>query len=131
MLHRVLIVDDDIGNLALYTHILQKRFEVEIALSAENALGVLRECGPFDVIVSDMCLTGMDGIQFLARAREQDPDCVRIMMSGYADLRSVLDAVNKGGIFRLLTKPIMPDDLVEAVMAGVKEHERLVARLPM
>ena len=67
------------------------------------------------------------GIQFLARVREIAPDTVRMMLSGYADLQSAIEAVNEGNIFRFLTKPCSRPTLVKAIDAGLTQYRLVTA----
>src|SRR5207253_45911 len=66
-----------------------------------------------------------DGVEFLTRARAAHPDLVRVLLTGYADVRQAVNAVNHGGVFRFLTKPCSPADLLTAVDAAAEQY-RLV-----
>jgi len=125
MTRRILFVDDDPNVLEAYQRGLRKLFQIETALGAERALTMLDAKRPYDVIVSDMRMPGMDGIQLLGKVREHAPDTVRIMLTGFADLQTAVEAVNEGNIFRFLTKPCPPQTLAKALLAGVEQH-RLV-----
>src|SRR4030042_1602116 len=81
----------------------------------------------YAVIVSDLRMPGMDGIHFLARARELVPDSVRIMLTGFADLQTAVDAVNPGHIFRFPTKPCEPQVLEIALEMGVSQYRLVMA----
>ena len=80
---------------------------------------------PFVVVVSDLQMPEMNGIDFLKAVRERSPDTTRILLTGNADLSSAVSAVNEGNIFRFLTKPCPNEVLIQAVSAGVEQH-RLV-----
>jgi CheY-like chemotaxis protein len=82
----------------------------------------MQEGGPYAVVISDMRMPGMSGSEFLARARRQAPDTVRMLLTGYTDLGAAAAAVNEGNIFRFLTKPCAKEDLVAAIGAGVEQH---------
>lgn len=127
MSQRVLFVDDDEVILAAIRHQLRKQFKFDTALNAEEALALIEHSGPYAVIVSDMHMPDMDGITLLARARERYPDIVRIMLTGVADLQVAIDAVNKGSIFRFLTKPWPPEVLVSAISAGIEQHRLITS----
>lgn len=126
MSEKILIVDDDANILAAYRRQFHKEFKLELALGGEDGLSLLKERGPFAVIVADMHMPGMNGIQFLAKAREHAPDTVRIMLSGYADFETAIGAVNQGYIFSFLTKPCPPETMAGAIYAGVEQY-RLVS----
>ncbi len=87
----------------------------------------VRARGPFAVIVSDLRMPKMDGIQFLARVRETAPDSVRMMLTGNADLQTAIEAVNEGNIFRFLTKPCESHLLIKAVADGIRQHQLVVS----
>jgi response regulator RpfG family c-di-GMP phosphodiesterase len=125
MNNKVLCVDDDANVLEGYRRGLRKLFPIETALGAEQALTLLDTQEPYAVIVSDLRMPGMDGIQLLSKVRERAPDTVRIMLTGFADLQTAVEAVNEGNIFRFLTKPCPSQLLAKALVAGVEQH-RLV-----
>ncbi|SPF32385.1 conserved hypothetical protein [Syntrophobacter sp. SbD1] len=124
---KILFVDDDPNILAGFERQLRKTFTVETALGGEQGLIAVSGKGPFSVIVSDLRMPGMDGIQFLSRVKEAAPDSVRIMLSGNADLHAAIDAVNDGHIFRFLTKPCEPQTLSNALAAGIRQYQLICA----
>jgi response regulator RpfG family c-di-GMP phosphodiesterase len=121
-MRRILCVDDERNVLLGLQRQLRKQFELEISSAPEDALKVLREGGPFAVVVSDMRMPRMDGVEFLGRVREIAPDTVRIMLTGNADQQTAIDAVNKGHIFRFLNKPCSPDLLAMTLEAALEQH---------
>ncbi|MGA2936020.1 MAG: HD domain-containing phosphohydrolase [Syntrophobacteraceae bacterium] len=127
MLVKILFVDDDPNILAAFHRQLRKYFPVHTAMGGEEGLRAVVEQDPFAVIVSDLRMPGMDGIQFLSRVREIAPDSVRIMLTGNADLSTAIDAVNEGNIFRFLTKPCEQKTLIKALSAGVRQYQLITA----
>jgi FixJ family two-component response regulator len=132
----VLFVDDEPAILATfvrqfrYAALRRERaalppFDVRTALGAEAAFEVLREPGNVAVIVADLRMPGMDGVRFLEEARGLAPDAVRMMLTGQADMTTAVDAINRGAIFRFLTKPCEHQALAAAVDAALEQH-RLV-----
>jgi len=117
-------VDDDPKILAAFQRQLRKKVAIETVESGSEGLEVLRRDGPFSLVVTDYCMPSMNGIEFLGRAREISPETVRIMLTGSADLGAAIQAVNQGNIFRFLTKPCSPENLLEAVQAGIYEYRR-------
>ena len=124
MSNRVLFVDDDPKILAAFQRQLRKKVTIETVESGAEGLEVLRRDGPFSVVVTDYCMPTMNGIEFLGRAREIAPETVRMLLTGSADLGAAIQAVNQGNIFRFLTKPCSPDNLLEAVQTGIQEYRR-------
>jgi len=127
MADKILCVDDELSILSAYQRGLRKLVDVDIAQGGEAALIALAQGGPYAVIVSDMNMPGMNGIQFLAKAREISPDSVRIMLTGANDLATAMSAVNEGNIFRFLTKPCAPELLAKSIEAGIRQYRLVTA----
>lgn len=127
MADKILFVDDDPNILAAFHRQLRKVFALETAQGGTEGLDAVARRGPFSVIVSDLRMPEMDGIQFLARVRSLAPDTVRMMLTGNADLHAAVAAVNEGHIFRFLTKPCAPEVLVKALSAGLEQYHLITA----
>jgi response regulator RpfG family c-di-GMP phosphodiesterase len=108
--HPVLIVDDEPEILFSLELLLRRDFELYTAQSGAEALDILHQ-HPVDVIMTDQRMPRMTGVELLRRARGECPEAVRIIFTGYADIRAVIDAINEGRIYRYLVKPWDPDDL--------------------
>ncbi|OIO03538.1 MAG: hypothetical protein AUJ49_04335 [Desulfovibrionaceae bacterium CG1_02_65_16] len=108
---RVLIVDDDQNTLESVSRLLRGDVETFTAVGGAEALEVLDSCGPFAVIVSDLKMPGMDGIELLSRVQRCAPDTVRVLLTGHADMQAAIDAANLGYVYRFLTKPCPPEVL--------------------
>ena len=126
MENRILFVDDDSNILDGYKRQLRKQFSIETAEGGEKGLEAVKNNGPFAVIVSDLKMPGMDGNQFLAHVKEISPESTRILLTGYADLRSAIEAINNGRIFRLLTKPCDKIDLIQTLENGIEQYQKNV-----
>lgn len=105
MLKTILFVDDDELLLKAVRRSLGGRYELETALGSEKALERLRTGEGCAVVISDLKMPGKDGISLLEEVRALVPDAVRVVLTGYADLDSAVEAVNRGHVFRFLTKP--------------------------
>jgi response regulator RpfG family c-di-GMP phosphodiesterase len=127
MTEKVLCVDDDVSALSSYHRQMRKNFNLETATNATDALKTLQTRGPFAVIVSDMRMPGMDGVQFLSRAKAIAPDSVRIMLTGFVEQRTAINAINEGSIFRFLTKPCATETLTQAISAGIAQYRLVTA----
>ena len=127
MTERILLVDDEPNVLQSMQRQLRKRFRIITAQSGDEALTALKDKGPFAVIVSDMRMPGMDGIQLLCRVKDSFPDTVRIMLTGNADQETASEAVNAGQIFRFLTKPCSTAVLATSLSLAVRQHNLLTA----
>ena len=101
----MLLVDDEDSILSALRRLLRREaYQVVTANGGQAGLDELAR-RPIDVIVSDQRMPGMSGIEFLRRAKELYPDTVRMVLSGYADLQSITDAINEGAIYKFLSKP--------------------------
>lgn len=127
MTEKILFVDDDPNLLASYQRQLRKQFTIETASDGAQGLEAVTQHGPYAVIVSDFRMPGMDGIEFLCRVREKAPDSVRMMLTGCADVKTAVEAVNEGNIFRFLTKPCPPDALFKSLLAGMGQYHLITA----
>jgi response regulator RpfG family c-di-GMP phosphodiesterase len=123
----ILWVDDDLNILDGFRRQFRKQFNIEIALGPEMGLDAIANRGPFAVVISDLRMPGMDGIQFLTAVRTKSPDTVRVMLTGQADLAAAIAAVNQGNIFRFLSKPCTPTVLSLVIEAALEQHRLIVA----
>jgi response regulator RpfG family c-di-GMP phosphodiesterase len=105
MTQKILFVDDEPAVLMGYDRLLRKELQVTTAVGSAAGLALLKQQGPFAVVVSDMRMPGMNGIEFLLNVQKASPDTVRVMLTGASDLETAVGAVNKGKIFRFLSKP--------------------------
>lgn len=120
---KVLFVDDNASVLAAFRRNMRKRFDMLTADSAEAALDMLSKEGPVGVIVSDMKMPGMNGVEFLEKSIEISPDSVRIMLTGNADQETATEAVNRGHVYRFLNKPCSVEDLIAAIKDASNHHD--------
>ncbi len=125
MPEKILLVDDEPNVLRACERLLHGRFETDATVGGAEALNAVKTHGPYAVVVSDLRMPQMDGIQLLTSVKNLAPDTVRIMLTGYADVQTALAAVNEGNIFRFLTKPCSKQTLVTALTAGLTQY-RLV-----
>ncbi len=127
MTEEILFVDDESHILQSMSRQLRKRFTLKTALGGHEALEILRDEGPFAVIVSDMRMPGMDGVQLLSKVKDSYPETIRLMLTGNADQETATEAVNKGQIFRFLTKPCPPSTLVTSLALALRQYRLLTA----
>src|SRR5687768_11967728 len=125
--NQILFVDDDPNILSAYKRSLHKRFQIVTCLSGDEGLNRLNNNGPFAVVVADMQMPGMNGVEFLRKAEAQAPDTVRLMLTGNADQKTAADAVNQGHVFSFLTKPCPPESLEVALNNAIKQYRLIIA----
>jgi len=113
-MERTLLLVDDEENItsALVRLLRRDGYNILRANSGTEGLALLAQ-NEVGVIISDQRMPGMSGVEFLSKVREQYPDTVRIVLSGYTELNSVTDAINRGAVYKFLTKP-WEDDLLRA-----------------
>ena len=96
MPEQILLVDDDRNILDGYRRNLRGEFLIDVAQSGQEALGLLDSKGPYAVVISDMRMPGMDGIEFLRRVKSASPETVRVMLTGNAETETAIEAINEG-----------------------------------
>jgi len=106
----ILYVDDELNNLVSFKAVFRIKYKVHTAISGEEAINILRK---YDVhiIITDQRMPQMTGVEFLETIIGEFPDPIRILLTGYADMNAVIDAINKGKIFHYLTKPWNEEEL--------------------
>ncbi|SDN24276.1 Response regulator c-di-GMP phosphodiesterase, RpfG family, contains REC and HD-GYP domains [Desulfonauticus submarinus] len=123
ILEKILFVDDDTKILDGFRRTLRKKFRVETAVNGMQALKILnKDKNPYAVVVADLKMPQMNGLEFLVRVKELFPSIVRMMLTGHGDLDDAIQAINSGEVFRFLVKPVKPKDLEQALLDGVKYY---------
>jgi response regulator RpfG family c-di-GMP phosphodiesterase len=126
-LPKVLCVDDEPQVLEGISLHLRRKYQAVTAPSGEAGLRVLSEKGPFTAVLSDMRMPGMNGATFLSKVRQQAPDTVRMLLTGHSDIQSAIAAINEGQIFRFLSKPCPPEQLLKAFESAVEQYRLINA----
>lgn len=123
MTRKVLLVDDEENVLAGYHRVLRKRFEMDLALGGPQALQAIEGHGPYAVLVVDMQMPGMNGVELLQKVQELYPETIRVMLTGNLDQRTAMEAINRGQVFRFLTKPCAPEELGQILDASLRQYQ--------
>ena len=124
----ILIIDDDVNLLSAMKRQLRGKFLIITAQGGEEAVALLSETKDLPaVILCDMRMGGMNGVETLRRAKDLSPESVRMMLTGNADMQTAIDAINNGNIFRFLTKPCAPEVLEAGLEAAMEQHRLIVA----
>lgn len=132
--YKVLLVDDEEDNLALLYRTLRQDFYILKTTSPLEALEILEE-NPVEVIISDHKMEEMDGVEFLRRSYDVNPDSIRLLVTAYSDSAILIDAINLGKVYRYIKKPWEPSELLMVVQSAVeyhqlkKENDRLITDL--
>ncbi len=123
----VLFVDDEPNILAAFARQLRRQANIVTACGPELGLEALASGVEFSVVVVDMQMPGMDGIEFLTHVQFLQPMAVRVMLTGNADAETAARAVSEVGIFRFLQKPCNGPALVEAIGDALARYEEMMA----
>ena len=134
-LPRILVVDDEEAILETMTFTFQNDYEVLTSSDARRALELLDEKAPVAVVLSDQRMPNMSGVEFVSEVCKRHPATVRMILTGFADMQAIIDAINAGHVYAYITKPWEPDHLKQVMKQAVEhynltvENERLVAGL--
>jgi len=118
----ILFVDDEANILDALRRQLRRKFEITTANSGLEGLQVIREQGPFAVVVTDYNMPGMDGLEFLKQVRQINPETVTAMLTGRAELEIAVCALHEGQVFRFLNKPCPREILIKAVEDCLEQY---------
>jgi len=121
--HSILVVDDEEEILHSLRGLLRMEFNVYTANSGREAIKILEQ-EPIHIILSDQRMPEMAGVELLAQARGERPGAIRVMFTGYADVRAVIDAINQGQIYRYIAKPWHPDELLTVLREASAAFDR-------
>ncbi len=120
--HTVMCVDDEKDNVDALERLFRKKYRVLKATSGQQALELLKD-EPVSLIISDQRMPNMTGVEFLEKSLKTHPDCMRILLTGYTDIDSVIAAINSGQVYRYINKPWDPIDLANTVDTAVERYE--------
>lgn len=118
---KVLIVDDEKDNLEALQRLLRGQYAVTTTTSPFDALKLVQSTS-FNVIISDQRMPEMTGVELLEKSKKLSPQATRILLTGYTDIASVIDAINRGNIYRYVAKPWDPEDFKMTVKQANEAH---------
>src|SRR5438128_2690722 len=125
--HTILVVDDEADVVHSVQDLLRLDYRVLGATRAEEALKLVQE-EEVHIVMTDQRMPEMTGVEFLRRIRGEHPDAVRLLFTGYADIKAVIDAINQGNVYRYITKPWDPDELQVIIRQAADQYDLLVER---
>ncbi|MFC4873727.1 hybrid sensor histidine kinase/response regulator [Negadavirga shengliensis] len=112
---RVLYIDDEYNNLNSFKAALRKEFKVQTALDAEEGLRMAKE-SEYEVIIADQRMPDTTGVEFFEKLVKINPEPIRILLTGYSDIASVIDAINRGEVYRFIDKPWNLEQIKNAII---------------
>jgi response regulator RpfG family c-di-GMP phosphodiesterase len=127
MKEKILFVDDDPDQLREIKLVLNPDFAVDTADGPVEGIRKVKSDGPYAVVVSDLKMSAAGGIDFLEQVRKLSSESVRMLLTGHGDFESAIDAVNRAGIFRFLTKPCSGEILIAGLEAGLAQYRSIQA----
>ncbi|MDD4051792.1 MAG: response regulator [candidate division Zixibacteria bacterium] len=118
----LLVVDDEPNVIrSLKRLFVDSDYAVLTAESGEDGLRVM-DTQPVELVISDYRMPGMTGVEFLSRVKAKYPDTIRIILSGYADVTAIVEAINDGGVYRFIAKPWNDQELLTSVITALEQH---------
>jgi signal transduction histidine kinase len=124
----IVIVDDEPDVLRSLFDLFRREYRILTFASAREALETLGTIDDIAVILSDQRMPGITGVEFLEQARTIRPDATRLLITGFADIKAVIDSINLGHVARFITKPWDADELGAVVRRAVEQHDLLVEK---
>jgi response regulator RpfG family c-di-GMP phosphodiesterase len=125
--HTLLVVDDEPDVCDSVHDLLRREFRVLKARSAAEGYQLMSD-NEVHIIMTDQRMPQVTGVEMLSKVRQGHPTAVRMLFTGYADLDSIISAINQGHIFKFLKKPWQPEELEGAVRDAAREYDRLVVQ---
>lgn len=119
---KILYIDDEVNNLHSFKAMFRHDFHVLLGGSADEGLQILEENPDVKIIFCDQRMPGKTGVEFFSDVAQRFPDPVRMLITGYVDIESVINAINRGHIFRYLTKPWQELEVRSAIEEGYKYY---------
>ena len=120
--HRILVVDDEEAILETMGFTFEPDYVVLTATSPSRGLELLDAQAPVAVVISDQRMPGMTGVEFLTEVCRRHPETTRIILTGFADMDAIIQAINTGHVYAYITKPWEPDELKQVVRRAVEHH---------
>ncbi len=130
----VLYVDDEKHNLTSFKATFRREFTIHVAESASLGLEIMKE-NNIQVVLSDQRMPNMTGVEFLSKLKNEYPDTIRILITGYSDIEAIIGAINQGQVYRYIAKPWDAQDLLLVIKQAYeiyslrKENEQLIIAL--
>ncbi len=119
---KILYVDDEENNLNAFKASFRKLYDIYLATSANEGRKILAE-NEIEIIITDQRMPDMTGVEFLESIIEEYPEPMRILLTGYTDIQALIDAVNKGQIYRYMNKPWNEEELKMFVTQAFEVHQ--------
>ena len=124
--YTLLIVDDEPDVCDSVHDLLRREFRVLKAHSGAEGYRLMQE-EEVHIIMTDQRMPQVSGVELLTKVKARNPQAVRMLFTGFADLESIVAAINQGHVYQFLKKPWQPEELLDAVRQAAIEYDRLIA----
>ncbi|OVE65031.1 hybrid sensor histidine kinase/response regulator [Clostridium diolis] len=124
--YTILLIDDELANLEALTRLLEEEYDVIKAENGFEALNILKDesCSKkINLIISDQRMPGMTGVELLKQTISIVPNAIRIILTGFMDVKDIIDSINEGHIYKFLLKPLEADELLISVKRALETYE--------
>lgn len=108
---KILYVDDEVGNLVGFKSTFRQLYDIKTAVSGKEGMDVLDENPDIHIIITDQRMPEMTGVEFLSAIKDKHTEPIRILLTGYTDFSALVEAINRGQIYRYLQKPWNEDEI--------------------
>jgi DNA-binding NtrC family response regulator len=122
--HCLLVIDDEPDVCDSVHDLLRREFRVLKATSAEEGYRIMQQ-DEVHIVMTDQRMPRMTGVELLTKMKARHPHAIRMLFTGFADLESIMAAINQGHVFQFLKKPWQPEELIVAVREAAAEYDRL------
>jgi DNA-binding NtrC family response regulator len=123
----ILVVDDEPEMLYSLKNLLRRDYDITTARSGEEGMKILEE-REIHIVMTDQRMPAMTGVEMLRRMKSEHPGAMRLIFTGYADVKTVIEAINQGNVFRYITKPWDPEELLKALGEAGDRYDRIIER---
>ncbi|HTL29611.1 MAG TPA: hybrid sensor histidine kinase/response regulator [Tepidisphaeraceae bacterium] len=125
--HTILVLDDEPDVVRSVKDLLRLDYRVFTATDVEEAMKIM-EAEDIHIVMTDQRMPGTSGVEFLSKVRAKHPEAIRLLFTGYADIRAVIDAINQGSVYRYINKPWDPDELQMIIREASEKYELIIER---
>lgn len=132
--YTILLVDDELANLEALTRLLEEEYNIIKAKDGFQALDILRNksySSKVNLIISDQRMPGMTGVEFLKQTISIIPNAIRIILTGFMDVKDIIDSINEGHIYNFLLKPLEAAELLISVKRALESYELEVKNIKL